>query len=142
MKRRKSREYALQMLFQLDFQGEDVLESLEKIKRTFWQEKETNPEVVEFANLLAEGTVQHLKEIDTIITKTLRKWSLARLGGVERNILRVAIYELIFLNNIPKAVTINEAIEIAKKYGGDDSGKFINGILDKVPLKLTLKDET
>ncbi len=129
MKRRHAREYALQMLFQRDF-----IESNEELS-TFWEGMDVDPEVMEFANLIARGTREHLEEIDEAIKASAEHWVLERMAAVDRNILRLGTYELLFGVDIPQAVAINEAIEIAKKFSTSESASFINGILDRISKK-------
>lgn len=129
MKRRKSREYALQLLFQLDIRKEKP--SITLFKR-FWTEYDPDDEVREFAEEIVKGTYKHLRDIDEKILASAKNWSLDRMASVDRNVLRMAGYEILYRMDIPLSVTINEAIELAKKYGTDDSGAFVNGILDSV----------
>jgi N utilization substance protein B len=89
-------------------------------------------EIRDFTAMLVTGTVQHRDEIDALIQECSTNWSLERIGLVERNILRFAIYELCFLPDIPPNVTLNEAVEVAKKYGTEEAPAFINGILDRI----------
>ena len=91
-----------------------------------------SPEIRDFTTTLVTGVMQHRDEIDAFIQECSTNWSLERIGLVERNILRFAIYELCFLPDIPPNVTINEAVEVAKKYGTEDAPAFINGILDRI----------
>lgn len=129
MNRRKAREYALQMLFQRDFTGEhDDAHMQEDQGRG---QKLTGPSR-DFARKLIGETLTHLDEIDRIIQKAADNWDLKRMAAVDRNILRVAVCEIVFRSDIPSAVTINEALEIAKKYSSSESVPFINGLLDKV----------
>lgn len=125
--RRKSREYALQILFQYD-----MTRSRENLTGKFWAGRKGSPPVQDFANRLVEGVLDHLIEIDALIQEYTQHWSLERIATVERNILRVAIFEILFLEDIPAKVSINEAIEITKKYADANSGAFINGILDRI----------
>ena len=125
--RRKARELALQLLFQIDFTGDHIA-----IPPSFWSENEALPQVKTFAEILVQGVLKHLSEIDQIIEKYTRHWSRDRMAAIDRNILRFAIFELLYLKEIPPKVTINEAIEIAKKFGSEDSGAFVNGILDRI----------
>ncbi len=130
--RRKAREYALQMLYQYDISHES-----EHLIDGYWEGKEAPEDVKEFSSNLVEGVMKNLSMIDLKISQSASNWSVDRMAVVDRNILRIAIYELLFIKDIPVKVTINEAIEIAKRYGGDDSGSFVNGILDRI-----LKDHT
>jgi N utilization substance protein B len=129
MKRRKAREYALQLLFQLDSRKEKPTATL--LKR-FWTEYDPDEEIREFTEEIVKGTVKHLRAIDGKILASAKNWSLDRMASVDRNVLRMAAYEILYRMDIPLSVTINEAIELAKKYGTDDSGAFVNGILDSV----------
>ena len=127
-RRRQSRETALQLLYALDITRADVREVL----RAGWTEKMLSPEIRDFTTTLVTGVLEHRDEIDAFIQECSTNWSLERIGLVERNILRFAIYELCFLPDIPPNVTINEAVEVAKKYGTEEAPAFINGILDRV----------
>jgi N utilization substance protein B len=100
--------------------------------RDGWTEKMLSPEIRDFTTALVTGVIERRDEIDACIQECSTNWSLERIGMVERNILRFAIYELCFLPDIPPNVTINEAVEVAKKYGTDEAPAFINGILDRV----------
>jgi N utilization substance protein B len=138
MKRRKAREYALQFLYRIDFVTQDSkLKNQESGRRDslelFWSDTdEKDPDTKAFAENIISGTIKNLKKIDTLIQKVAEKWKISRMASIDRNILRFAIYELLFRNDIPNAVTINEALEIAKKYSTSESAAFINGILDKI----------
>ncbi|MBI5026063.1 MAG: transcription antitermination factor NusB [Nitrospirae bacterium] len=129
MKRRRAREYALQMLFQLDLaQGHLTSEFI----KDFWADKKEDNDVKDFASSLVEGTWKNLDKIDELIKKSAEHWSLKRMAAVDRSILRFATYEILYRSDIPSSVAINEAIEIAKKYSTLDSAPFINGILDRI----------
>ena len=129
MRRRKAREYALQFLFQSDFGDKgDIGRSLKQ----FWVDKEKDDEVKKFATEIIKGTLSGLDEIDATINKSAEHWVLQRMAAVDRNILRFAVYEILHRKDIPSAVTINEALEIAKKYSSSESAPFINGLLDKI----------
>ncbi len=129
MKRRKAREYALQLLFQLDIRKEKP--SLTLFKR-FWTDEEPDVEVRAFAEEIVKGTFKHLRAINARVLACAKNWSLDRMAVIDRNVLRLATYEILYRMDIPPSVTINEAIELAKKYGTDESGAFVNGILDSV----------
>ncbi len=129
--RRKSREFALQVLYQIDLTEEEVKKSLEK----FWENKNLPPTIKSFTEELVKGTMNNKKNIDPLIRKYAEHWKIERLNVVDRSILRFAIYELLYLKDVPSTVTINEAIEVAKKYSTADSGKFINGVLDEIKKK-------
>lgn len=141
MKRRKAREYALQFLYRIDFvdtaaaevSGQDLLPDLKGDLRDFWEGAgEQDREVQAFAEDIITGTLRSLKEIDAELRHVAEKWSLSRMASIDRNILRFAAYELLFRKDIPAAVTINEALEIAKKYSTAESAAFINGLLDRI----------
>ena len=128
-KRTKAREYALQILYAVDITKDDPGDCIE----CFWAgNKESSGEVKKFAAGLVLGVSDNKKEIDRIITKYATNWHLDRMAVIDRNVLRFATYELIYVKDIPPKVSINEAIDIAKKFGGPDSGKFVNGVLDKI----------
>ncbi|KUO58902.1 MAG: N utilization substance protein B [Gracilibacter sp. BRH_c7a] len=130
MSRRLARETALQVLFQLDVTGEN--ESLEKVIEHWTEEFVVSEKYKNFTIELVEGTLHHKEEIDKMISKTAHEWALDRMNGVDRNLMRLAIYEMLYYADTPQRVTLNEAIEIAKKFGSAESAKFINGILDKL----------
>jgi N utilization substance protein B len=129
MQRRKSREYALQLLYRLDF-TENKIDNRDI--EEFWSDKKASDDVKRFAEDLVLGTLDRLDEIDTMIEKVTENWILKRMAAVDRNILRCAAFELLYRKDIPPAVTINEAIEIAKKFSSTESAPFINGVLDKL----------
>jgi transcription antitermination factor NusB len=135
-KRTFSREIALKILYACDV-GKC---SIEKSVEDFWRHNDTKDiNVKEFAQFLVEGIDKNRKEIDAVIEKYAANWKIDRMATIDRNILRIASFELIFAEDIPPKVTINEAIEMAKKYGNKDSGKFVNGVLDKVSKEETDK---
>lgn len=127
-KRRRAREAALSILYQLEFRPGKT----EEVLLAFWADHPFPPEVQAFAEELVAGTVAHREEIDTLIARHADHWHFSRIALVDRNILRVATYEFLFHKEIPEKVILNEAIEIAKHYGSEDSGRFVNGILDKI----------
>jgi len=129
MKRRRAREYALQILFQIDFKVGKVQS---KDFENFWSDKDASEDIKQFAEDLVTGTIKRLDEIDSIIEKVAENWILKRMAAVDRNILRFAAYEILYRKDIPSAVTINEAIEIAKKFSTSEAAPFINGILDRL----------
>ena len=131
--RRKAREYALQMLFQWDI----TRDTIDQIADTFFQEQEKEPEgIVEFARRLVKGTVEHVEEIDRLIQRHAEHWRLDRMATVDRNLLRMAVQEFLYDNEIPKTVVINEALEIARRFSSQESPQFINGILDSIKKEL------
>jgi N utilization substance protein B len=130
--RRKSREKALQILFQLDFNCADV----EGVLQDFWKQNTAGEKLKSFTEILVRGTCEHREQIDQLISSTIENWSIERLNSVDRAILRFATFEMLYLADIPPKVTINEAVEIAKTYGTDESGGFVNGVLDKIREKI------
>lgn len=126
--RRLSRELALKVLFQIDLVNTNMEEAL---KYNF-ESNELSKEVKEFTIILVRGVISNLAEIDQEIKSYTNNWSLERITNIDRNILRVAIYEILYINNIPKSVSINEAVELAKKYSTKSSFSFVNGVLGKI----------
>lgn len=126
--RRKARENALKVLYAREVGDHAVADVLQ----SFWEDFEPSEEGRDFTELIVRGTIEHLDRIDRSIQSVSTHWKISRMACVDRNILRMATYELFFLDEIPKRVTLNEAIEIAKRYGTEDSWAFINGILDKL----------
>lgn len=127
-KRTKARECAMQVLYQIDIRKDPA----DKLLAEFWEGKEVESEVKDFATVLVNGTVANTKRIDEVISKYASNWKLNRMAVVDRNVLRLATYELLFCEDIPIKVSINEAVDLAKKFGDLESGKFVNGILDKI----------
>ena len=129
-KRTLSREIALKIIYATDITGEPFEDS----SRKFWENHDLEEEegVRSYADILVSGVGDNLERIDGVISKYADNWEIGRMATIDRNILRVAAYELLFSDDIPPKVAINEAIEMAKKYGDMDSGKFVNGILDKI----------
>ncbi len=131
--RRDGREAAIQFLYQVDtHRPEKVDEAL----AAFWKQNEEPQNVRDFANDLLRGALEKLPEIDAKIRTLADNWDFERLAVVDRNILRLAVYEMLFRPEIPPVVSINEAIEIAKKFSTAESGKFVNGLLDRVKNEL------
>jgi len=137
-KRRRAREAAIQYHFWRDLQHGEGPERIED----FWEFCPATPRVREFAQPLIEGTVALLPEIDERIRRYCENYEFRRISAVDRNVLRVAIYEMLYRDDIPPVVSINEAIELAKTFGGAESGRFVNGILDRVKndLKRPLRE--
>ena len=135
--RRVARECALQMLYEFDVGKHSKEETLE----TFWAMNEHPQKVQEFANQLFEGSVSRLKEIDKTIQQHTKNWRLSRMAAVDRNILRLAVFEFLSDNKTPETVVINEALEIAKKFSTYESAQFVNGILDSIKKDLNLANE-
>jgi N utilization substance protein B len=156
-KRREARERAVQFLFQHDLNPPDDVDSAlnqfwdtqraaaiaeEKGTATWGQTIELPPPTADeaairlFADPLIRGTLEHRNEADEVIKKHAKNWELHRIAAVDRNILRLGIFEMLHRDDIPPIVSINEAVDIAKKFSTQDSGKFVNGILDKVKGEL------
>lgn len=127
-KRTQARECALQILYQLDV----IKLPVDQVLAAYWELHPAPEEVVAFAERLVCGTHDEITRIDQIIERYAENWQLHRMAVVDRNILRFAVFELLFMDEIPPKVTINEAVNIAKKYSQDEAGKFVNGVLDKI----------
>ena len=127
-KRRMARQAAVQFHFWRDMQGGEAPEKMDE----FWEFCPAKPNVKEFAQPLIDGMVAHLPEIDERIARYCDNYEFRRIAPVDRNVLRLAIYEMLHRDDIPPVVSINEAIELAKMFGGNESGRFVNGILDRV----------
>jgi len=133
-KRTKAREYVLQMLYQVEITRGNWQETLE----SFWQSNERKDlpaELKDFSAELLGGVINHMPEIDQKISKYAANWQLERMAFVDRNIMRLGCFELLFRQDIPPKVAINEAVELAKKYSGPESGKFVNAILDQIKIE-------
>ena len=133
-KRTKARECALQVLYLMDLTGDKPEDALEN----FWlsqPDKELDSEVKDFTNGLVQGVAQYLAVVDEGISKYATNWQLKRMAVVDRNILRMAAYELLYCKDIPAKVSINEAVNLAKKFSGLEAGKFVNGVLDKIKME-------
>ncbi len=126
--RRQAREIALQVLYQREFDHGEIEEALDLFRNNF----EALKGAMDFSERLVKGVEQHREDLDRIIEQYSSHWKVDRMTHVDRTILRIATYELLYCDDIPTKVAINEAIDIGKKYGAEDSGAFINGILDKV----------
>mgnify|MGYP001477573003 CR=1 FL=1 len=133
--RRKAREVALQVLYQLDVLNIDVNEAVD----LFWNNFDASEETRDFSSILIQGAWTQREEIDKLIISCSENWSLGRMSRVDKNILRMAAYELLYCQDIPPKVTLNEAIDLGKTYGSENSGAFINGILDAIYEKMKLE---
>jgi transcription antitermination factor NusB len=127
-KRSHAREVVLKMLYQVEILKGDPAD----IVKNFWEDEPSEDEVKEFAERIFWGVVKHKKELDEIIIRHTENWDLGRMALIDKNILRFGAYELLFMPDIPPKVTINESVNIAKKYSQEDSGKFVNGVLDHI----------
>lgn len=132
-RRRKAREVSLQFLYQLDLHSDD---DPTPHAEEFWARHPVDAETRAFADALVRGTKQHQNKADEIISQYAEHWDLERMAVVDRNILRLAVYELLWRADVPAKVAINEAIEIAKKFGAGESSRFINGVLDRIHKEL------
>ena len=130
--RRQGREFALQMLYQIDMGGGKEKETFS----TFWEGKKASPEAKTFAEELVSGTLDHLESIDSVLRQGLEHWRLPRIAAVDRSVLRLAVFEFLNQPQTPPVVVIDEAIELAKRFGGDESGLFVNGVLDGIRKQL------
>ena len=131
-KRKKSRELALQILYQIEMSEGEAEENF----NFFWKHFNPSDELRKFSEEIVKGVCQHREEIDTLIEKHSEHWCLKRMTIVDRNILRSAIFELMFCPEIPTKVILNEAIELGKKFSSEKSGSFVNGVLDKASHQL------
>jgi len=130
--RRQARECAVQWLFQYDVITQHNPQMAPSSMAAFPSMIEITPDAKPFAEQLVQGVLEHLTELDELLQRVADHWSVDRMAVVDRNVLRCAVYELLYLDEIPAKVTINEAIEIAKRYGSEESGAFVNGILDRI----------
>ena len=134
-KRTQAREYALQVLYQMDITRDNYSAALDN----FWQahsEEAIADEMKSFTIELVKGAADNLETIDKKISQYAANWKLERMAVVDRNILRMSCFELLFREDIPPKVSINEAVDLAKKYSGSEAGKFVNAILDKIKQEL------
>ena len=127
-KRRRSRELAIKVLFHLEFSSDDPATGFDLICNNFGTPEDVKP----FSEELVLGVCGHLKELDSLIVKASKNWRLERIAKVDRSILRLAVYELLYRDDIPPKVSINEAVDLGKKFGAEESSAFINGILDEI----------
>lgn len=131
-KRRKARECALQILFQLEFNPADAASVVQR----YWQGQKTTSDVRDYGSWLVDRILAGREEIDRTIQAVSKNWRLARMGAVDRNVLRIAVCELLYEPALVPAIVIDEAIEIAKRYSGQESAMFVNGVLDAVRKRL------
>src|SRR5208283_886525 len=133
MRRRTlAREHALKILYQFDI----IKRPMEAVIESYWQADQTRDrEIISYANLLSAGVGKHMEAIDQKISDYATNWQIRRMAIIDRNIMRIGLYELKYTTDIPPKVAINEAVELAKKYGDLESSKFVNGILDKIHKK-------
>ncbi len=134
--RRRARELAMQALFYMDSRNNSSQESVEQ----FCQNFSPSPKMIPFFLKLVEGVLKTQPEIDALIEQYSKHWKIHRMSLVDRNVMRIAIYELLYCGDIPAKVSINEAVDIGKKFGTDESGAFINGIIDSIRLAMEKGD--
>jgi N utilization substance protein B len=130
--RRRSRELAMQALFQIEMNQDNSREAVELFCKHFGVTENVKP----FFLRLVEGVKEFQHEIDPLVERFSKNWKISRMSRADRNIIRIAVYELLYCDDIPPKVSINEAIDIGKKFGTEDSGAFINGILDSIRISL------
>ncbi|MEO8798309.1 MAG: transcription antitermination factor NusB [Polyangiaceae bacterium] len=135
--RRSGREAALQMLFQIEISAADA----EAAIALFWRHFEGDPEGRDYAESIVRGVAGDLAQIDATITRSSSNWRIERMARVDRNLLRLGTWELQHSKDVPRAVILDEAVELAKEFGSEDSGGFVNGVLNQIAEKLGRKDE-
>jgi len=126
--RRKARVLALTALYDIEM----TQNNCEFILEDIFSQKEYGDEVFTYTNRLVHKTVERMDEIDKVVSNTVENWEMSRIAIIDKNILRLAVCELLYFDDIPVKVTLDEAIEIAKEYSTEDSGRFVNGVLDKI----------
>lgn len=134
-RRTRARELALQLLFQNDLGSEDIEQTLSTLRK--WAQPKDVEETLKFAERLIRTTIGYRAEIDEKIETLSEHWKLSRMSTVDRNVLRMAVAEILHCDDIPPKVSIDEAIELAKKFGDQDSGRFVNGVLDRLLGEVT-----
>ena len=135
-KRRKARELAVQVLFHLEYNPGDPGEGFDLLCESF----SPSTQIRAFSRGLVLGVWENKEDLDRLIGQASRNWRIERMSRVDRNILRVAVFEVLYMGDIPPKVSIDEAVELGKKYGTEDSGAFINGVLDHIYNKLHIKE--
>ena len=127
-KRRRARELALQVLFHLEYNPGDLDENFDRVCSSFSPPKETRP----FAKQLVQGVWANREDLDRLIAKSSKNWRVERMSRVDRNILRIGVFEVVYMKGTPPKVSIDEAVELGKRFGTEESGAFINGVLDHI----------
>ena len=135
--RTSGREAALQMLFALEASGDEV----ERVIAAFWRETPGDPEGRDYADTVARGVAGELASVDEAVRKASTNWRLERMARVDRNVLRLGAWELMRSKSVPRAVILDEAVELAKRFGSEESGAFVNGVLDRVAANLGRVDK-
>ena len=133
--RRQARELAMQALFYMDMQKDASEDMLEQFCGCFCASKKSRPFLIKLVN----GVIGKKGQIDALVERFSQNWKISRMSCVDRNVMRIAVYELLYCNDIPPKVSINEAVDIGKKFGTQDSGAFINGIMDSIKEALELE---
>jgi N utilization substance protein B len=138
--RRQAREWAVQLLFQTEFNPDNLDQAL----ADFWNDEEKKPSERDktYVNEVVNGVIEKRRDVDRTISKYTENWDVERLGVLDRTVLRVAVYEMLFRSDIPPVVSINEAVEIAKAYISKESGRFVNGVLDRIQKELDRPSRT
>ena len=137
--RRTCREWAVQLLFQEDL---NPAENMDSAFEKFWEGRETDPKARAFTEDLVRGVLEKRREMDRKVTEVAENWDIRRIAIVELNVMRMALYEMLYRKDIPPVVIINEAVDIAKFFGTRESGRFVNGILDRVRKQLDRPSRT
>ncbi|MCF7818522.1 MAG: transcription antitermination factor NusB [Kiritimatiellales bacterium] len=142
--RRETREWVMQFLFQLDFNPEPIDIAL----KDFWEEKEPSEREKAYAEEIIKGVVQRKDELDDRLSQYAKRWDSDRMGAVDRTVMRVALFEMLYREDVPPVVSINEAVHFAKDFSSFQSGRFVNGVLDRIrkeidrPARTTYKPPT
>ena len=126
--RRQTREWIMQFLFQLDFNPEPIDTAL----KDFWEEKQPAEREKAYAEEIIKGVVQHKQELDARLSEYASRWNSDRMGAVDRTVMRVALFEMLYREDVPPVVSINEAVHFAKDFSSFQSGRFVNGVLDRI----------
>jgi N utilization substance protein B len=126
--RRETREWIIQFLFQLDFNPEPIDSALVD----FWDSKNPNEREKTYAEEIIKGVVQHKAELDERLSQYAKRWNSERMGAVDRTVMRVALFEMLYRDDVPPVVSINEAVHFAKDFSSFQSGRFVNGVLDRI----------
>jgi len=134
--RRRSRELAMQALFYMDINNNSSQEMIERFCENFSHPPKTRA----FFLKLVNGVIAARPEIDALIERFSKNWQISRMSFVDRNVIRIAVYEMLFCPDIPSKVTINEAVDVGKKFGSEESGAFINGIIDSIRIAIEKKE--
>lgn len=135
--RTSGREAALQMLFALETSGDPI----ERVVSAYWRETPGDPEGRDYADAVARGVANELAQVDEAVRKASTNWRLERMARVDRNVLRLGAWELIHSHAVPRAVILDEAVELAKRFGSEESSAFVNGVLDRIAGNLGRVDK-